>query len=208
MIVFKYTKKDGAEYLSHLDMLRHLNKILKRAGVPINYSKGFNPHMSIYMSSPIAVGLCSNAEFCLVETSIGAEEFKQAFNAYSFKGVECTFAISVNKKVSVAGLINRALYRIKGVNNFDLEKVLGADKFEFTNKKGERKEVRNKIFDLFWEGEDLIANIGFGNEGLRPDLFAKELVSLYGGNSLIEVEKLEAYVGEQLFEAYLLQFKA
>ena len=64
MIVFKYTKKDGAEYLSHLDMLRHLNKILKRAGVPINYSKGFNPHMSIYMSSPIAVGLCSNAEYC------------------------------------------------------------------------------------------------------------------------------------------------
>ena len=49
---------------------------------------------------------------------------------------------------------------------------------------------------------------GFGNEGLRPDLFAKELASIYGGNSLIEVEKLEAYVGEQLFEEYLLQFKA
>lgn len=208
MIVFKYTKINGAEYVSHLDMLRHLSKIMRRAGLPMGYSKGFNPHMSIFMSAPIAVGVSSKAEFCFVETTATAEEFLKAFNQSSFKGVECTFAISVNKKVSVAGVINRALYRIKGVNKFDLNEVLNATEFEFTNKKGERKEVRNKIFSLSWDEDVLVAQLGFGNEGLRPDLFAQELVRLYGGNSFIEVSKEETFVNEEKFEDYLMQFKA
>ena len=55
MIVFRYTKKEGAEYIPHLDMLKHLQKILRRGKIPMGYSKGFNPHMHIFMSSPIAV---------------------------------------------------------------------------------------------------------------------------------------------------------
>ena len=204
MIVFKYTKKDGAEYLSHLDMLRHLNRIIKRTGVETSYSKGFNPHMNIYMSAPIAVGVISHAEFCLVESEIDADEFKRLFNKFSFKGVECSFSTSVSKKVSVAGVVNRASYVIKGVNKFDVDKVLSAERFEFTNKKGERKEVRNKIFDLQWKDDFLIAVLGFGNEGLRPDLFANELISLYGGQDFVEVVKTNCFVNEKTFEEYLL----
>lgn len=207
MIVFKYTKNNGAEYLSHLDMLRHLNKILRRASVPIGFSKGFNPHMSIFMSAPIAVGVCSEAEFCLVESNMDADKFLADFNSYTFKGVNCTFAVSVNKKINVAGVINRAKYAIKGVNKFNLEEVLKATEFEFTNKKGQRKEVRSKIFNLEWDGDLLIATLGFGNEGLRPDLFGAELVRRYGGENFIEVDKLAVFVDELPFEDYLLQFK-
>ncbi len=207
MIVFKYTKNNGAEYLSHLDMLRHLNKILRRASVPIGFSKGFNPHMSIFMSAPIAVGVCSEAEFCLVESNMDADKFLVDFNSYTFKGVNCTFAVSVNKKINVAGVINRAKYAIKGVNKFNLEEVLKATEFEFTNKKGQRKEVRSKIFNLEWDGDLLIATLGFGNEGLRPDLFGAELVRRYGGENFIEVDKLAVFVDELPFEDYLLQFK-
>ncbi len=207
MIVFKYTKNNGAEYLSHLDMLRHLNKILKRASVPIGFSKGFNPHMSIFMSAPIAVGVCSKSEFCLVESNMDADKFLADFNSYAFKGVNCTFAVSVNKKINVAGVINRAKYAIKGVNKFNVEDVLKATEFEFTNKKGQRKEVRSKIFSLEWDGDLLIATLGFGNEGLRPDLFGAELVRRYGGESFIEVDKLAVFVDELPFEDYLLQYK-
>ena len=207
MIVFRYTKNEGAEYLSHLDMLRHLNKILRRASVPIGFSKGFNPHMSIYMSAPIAVGVCSQAEYCLVESDMDADKFLKDFNQFTFKGLKCDFAISVNKKINVAGVINRAKYAIKGVNKFDLNEVLNATEFEFNNKKGQRKEVRSKIFNLEWDGDLLIATVGFGNEGLRPDLFGAELVRRYGGSEFIEVNKLAVYVDEQAFEDYLSQFK-
>lgn len=202
MIVFKYTKTDGAEYLAHLDMLRHLNKILRRANVPTGFSKGFNPRMSIFMSAPIGVGITSHAEFCLVESDMPANEFLTEFNKYTINGVKCTFAINTTKKVNVAGVINRATYRIEGVNKFDEKEFLKLKEFYFTNKKGERKEVRNKIFDLVWLGNDLIATLGFGNEGLRPDFFAKELISIYGGE-LLAVAKINAHVDEKTFERYL-----
>ena len=202
MIVFKYTKTDGAEYLAHLDMLRHLNKILRRASVKTEYSKGFNPRMSIYMSAPIGVGITSLAEFCLVETDMLPNDFLTEFNKYTIKGVKCSFAISTTKKVSVAGLINRATYRIEGLNKFNEKEVLKASEFYFTNKKGERKEVRQKIFALSWEGNDLIATLAFGNDGLRPDFFAKELIALHGGE-LRSVTKLNAHVDEKTFENYL-----
>ena len=202
MIVFKYTKTDGAEYLAHLDMLRHLNKILRRASVKTEYSKGFNPRMSIYMSAPIGVGITSLAEFCLVETNMQADEFLTEFNNYTIKGVKCSFAIATTKKVSVAGVINRATYKIEGLNKFDENELLNSNEFYFTNKKGERKEVRQKIFSLSWEGNDLIATLAFGNDGLRPDFFAKELIALHGGE-LTAVTKLNAHVDEKTFEDYL-----
>ena len=136
-----------------------------------------------------------------------ADKFLVDFNSYTFKGVNCTFAVSVNKKINVAGVINRAKYAIKGVNKFNLEEVLKATEFEFTNKKGQRKEVRSKIFNLEWDGDLLIATLGFGNEGLRPDLFGAELVRRYGGENFIEVDKLAVFVDELPFEDYLLQFK-
>ncbi len=77
MIVFQYTKIDGAEYVSHLDTLRHINKIMRRADIKTGYSKGFNPHMHIFMSAPIAVGIKSLAEYCyvcLLYTSDAADE--------------------------------------------------------------------------------------------------------------------------------------
>ncbi len=202
MIVFKYTKTDGAEFLAHLDMLRHLNKILRRANVPTEYSKGFNPRMSIYMSAPIGVGITSHAEFCLVETSMQANEFLTEFNKYTIKGVKCSFAIATTKKVSVAGLINRATYRVQGLEKFDEKEILKSSEFYFTNKKGERKEIRQKIYNLCWEENDLIATLAFGNDGLRPDFFAKELVALYGGE-VLSVTKISAHVDEKTFENYL-----
>ena len=44
MIAFRYTKTDGAEYISHLDLLRHIDRILRRAGIEVGYSQGFHKH--------------------------------------------------------------------------------------------------------------------------------------------------------------------
>ena len=81
MILIKYSKLCGAEFIPHLDTLRHLIKTIRRMGVNINYSQGFNPHMLIYMSSPIALGLKSESEFCLFDTDHSGEGFKELFNS-------------------------------------------------------------------------------------------------------------------------------
>lgn len=202
MIVFRYTKKDGAEYIPHLDMLKHLQKVIRRANIPMGYSKGFNPHMHIFMSSPIGVGLKSESEYCCIETSENAKSFIEKFNANTFKGFSCLNAVNVSKKVSVAGIINRAKYVILGINGFDVNEILSLESLTIDNKKGEPKEVRNKIFDMQFKEDALFVTLGFGNDTLRADLFANELLKRYGGEK-VEIVKLESYVNDIPMDEYL-----
>lgn len=206
MLVFKYTKTDGAEYVSHLDMLRHINKIMRRAGIKISFSKGFNPHMHIFMSAPIAVGVKSQSEYCFVDCEEDAELFKDKFNAYTFNGVKCLSAVNVNKKVSVQGLINRAEYKISGLCAFNEQDILNAEEFFITDKKGDRKEVRKKIYSLKRDADgNLIARLGFGNDALRPDLFCNEIKSLQNFTGDVIITKTKMFVGDVDFEDYLKQ---
>ena len=94
MICFKYTKTDGAEYLSHLDLLRHIDRTLKRACIDVKKSEGFHPHPRIFMNNPLGLGIKSVAEYCAVETDFDGD-FKEAFNANSPKGVKlCLIHVS------------------------------------------------------------------------------------------------------------------
>ena len=206
MIVFRYTKLDGAEYVSHLDMLRHLNKIMRRAQIPMGYSQGYNPHMHIFMSAPIGVGLKSEAEYCCIESNEDASVFMQKFNQSTFKGLNCVSAVNVSKKISVAGLINRASYEMYGVNHFDVEQILSDEELSMANKKGEVKKIRHKIFDMHFEGEVLCCTLGFGNDTLRADLFLAELVKRFGGKD-VDLVKKECFIDETPFDDYLKNLK-
>ena len=75
MIVLKYLKKDAYTYLSHIDILRHLTRTIRRADLKVSFSQGFNPHMLLNMSVPLPLGHTGCAEYVTVQTEVGAEEF-------------------------------------------------------------------------------------------------------------------------------------
>lgn len=202
MLVFRYSKLDGAEFISHLDTLRHLQKILIRAKIPVEYSKGYNPHMLIYLSAPLGVGVKSRAEYCAVETDFNAKEFITLFNKNAPVGFRCISAINSTKKVNLQAQMDSAEYLIQGVNDFDLEKVLSEKEFFVTDKRGDKKEVRDRILALKKTDNGLIALLSFGNSTLRPDVLGERLIELFGGENL-EVEKLNAFIlGVKPEEAY------
>lgn len=51
-----YEQTGRAIWISHLDMMRMLQRAMNRAGVPIRYSEGFNPHALISILMPLSVG--------------------------------------------------------------------------------------------------------------------------------------------------------
>lgn len=189
MILIEYSKLNGGQFIPHLDMLKHLTKIIRRMGVNIKYSQGFNPHILIYMSSPIALGLKSTSEYCLLDTDDSAIDFKERFNQSSPKGIKCVRAFETDKKVKVAADITSALYEIKGINKFDISEVLNASSFTIVDKKGELKEVRDKILSLYFENDVLYAKLKFGNDTLRPDYLCNRLAEIYGGEHIDIVKK-------------------
>jgi len=61
-------KKDGeAKYFSHLDLQRTVDRALRRSGVDVMYSEGFNPHIKMSFAFALKVGYASEAEYLDVE---------------------------------------------------------------------------------------------------------------------------------------------
>lgn len=191
MIVIKYSKLNGAEFIPHLDMLKHFAKILRRMGVKVGYSQGFNPHMLVFMSSPIALGLKTKSEYCLIESDENAEKFKALFNKFAPSGIACEECYNTTKKVKIASDVTTAVYKITGLNYFDVSEVLLKNEFFVTDKKGAEKEVRQKIVSLKFVDGALFATLKFGNDTLRPDYLANALQTLYGGEN-IDIVKEDA----------------
>lgn len=59
----KFRKTGRAVYISHLDLIRTMQRVFFRAGLPLKYSEGFNPHAKISIILPLTVGTHSNCEY-------------------------------------------------------------------------------------------------------------------------------------------------
>ena len=58
----RFEKTGKAAYISHLDLLHVMQRVFLRAGVPLKYSEGFNPHAVISICVPLSVGMESVCE--------------------------------------------------------------------------------------------------------------------------------------------------
>ncbi len=58
----RFTRGQEVKFISHLDLMRLWTRALIRAGVPLAYSEGFNPHPRLSLAAPLAVGVTSEAE--------------------------------------------------------------------------------------------------------------------------------------------------
>ena len=64
-----FAKGEGTRYIGHLDILRTFVRALRRAGVPVKYSEGFNPHAVMAFALPLGVGVTSECE--VVDIAMG-----------------------------------------------------------------------------------------------------------------------------------------
>ena len=57
-----FTKLGRAKYISHLDSNRCWQRSIKRSGLPVWYTEGFNPHMYLTFPLPLSLGYESKYE--------------------------------------------------------------------------------------------------------------------------------------------------
>jgi len=57
-----FSKGGEIKYISHLDLMRLWERALRRAKVPLVYSKGYNPRPRISIAFPLAVGITGDKE--------------------------------------------------------------------------------------------------------------------------------------------------
>lgn len=62
----KFEKTGRAVYISHLDLMRTMQRAFLRSDLPLRYSEGFNPHAQISMILPLPLGhesMCELMDF-------------------------------------------------------------------------------------------------------------------------------------------------
>ncbi len=59
----RFRKVGPLAYISHLDLVRTMTKIVVRSSLPLWYTEGFNPKPKLVFAAPLSIGVESEVEF-------------------------------------------------------------------------------------------------------------------------------------------------
>ena len=62
MLRAQFCKEGNAIWISHLDLMRVLQRSFRRAGLLLKHSQGFTPHPALSLALPLSVGVASQCE--------------------------------------------------------------------------------------------------------------------------------------------------
>ena len=70
------------KYIGHLDVMRYFQKAIRRSGLDVAYTEGFNPHQIMSFAAPLGVGQTSESEYFDIElhTAPSMEELVNRLN--------------------------------------------------------------------------------------------------------------------------------
>ena len=106
-------KKGGtAKYISHLDLNRCFTRAVRRAGLDVWYTEGFNPHPYLFFPAPLPLGVSSECEMLDIKINgeMTNEEIKKRMTLDLPQGVE---VLRVYDPVDDASLLCAARYEIE-----------------------------------------------------------------------------------------------
>ena len=113
-IRFSFARKMALSYISHLDMLRLFLRALSRSGLPLAYSKGYNPHPRFNLALPLPLGVTAGEEYGEVffTEEINPELFVKLLNMQLPKDLVISGASVADQEApALPSIVNAALYR-------------------------------------------------------------------------------------------------
>jgi len=93
----EFCKGEDIRYIGHLDILRTLERALRRAELPVSRSLGFNPRQKIAFASPLSVGITGEREPVDIEfdVELSPDDFLRRINAVMPEGMRFISARAV-----------------------------------------------------------------------------------------------------------------
>ncbi|MCH5153219.1 MAG: DUF2344 domain-containing protein [Clostridiales bacterium] len=205
MVVLKFEKTGTAALVSHVDNLRAVTYIFRRANLQAEYSQGFNPHMELGFSSPIALGVESVAEYVSVKTPYSTDLLDR-LNAVCPNGIR--FSKLFNAEVNLASTLNRATYQVTAQGIGDVISEILHPMYTISyQEKGEwvEKTVSSRIFTAKKvDSNTALVTLAIGNDNLRPDRLVTHLMRAHNLTGDYRITKLEAFVNDTPADKYLL----
>lgn len=73
-VLFRFTKGEPLRFVGHLDLMRVLERAMRRSRFPIAYSQGFNPRPRMAFASALTLGATSEWELCQLDLAGDLDE--------------------------------------------------------------------------------------------------------------------------------------
>ena len=207
-----------AAYLSHLDMQRTLQRALRRADMPLQYSQGFNPHPLMAFAGALATGAESEREWFDVrlDGEIAPADFEARLNAVLPEGMAVSHAMEAPEGLStLTGPLAAARYTLwvrpeRAVSaaevNSTLHKLLASSELmvQKRTKSGAMvpQNIRPQLYEAGLTGRDgesftldVLGELTAGG-GLRTEAFVNVLLDFLGSAGSFRCRREEMYFDE------------
>ncbi len=203
-----FSKGRELRYISHLDLMRLWERALRRAGIPLAYSQGYNPRPKIALASPLALGIVSKCEVMdlFLEHRVSSLTFTKRLDKELPQGSEILSVEEVDLTLpSLQSQVRFSEYRVMIESSLPeecvkerLERALAASSLpRRREKKGKSKEYDLRpLIEALWVEEKcddhlaLVMRLHTGSrETARPDEVL-DILGLGEAPSFIQRERL------------------
>lgn len=179
-------------HIGHLDLMRALQRALRRSGLPVSFSQGFNPHILLSLAAPLSVGMAGEREVMEVPLSdaVTPGAFAAALNAALPAEIRC---LECRPKPDDAPAPMAALFAAQYRARFEQDAPLLADAarrfmalagYEAVKrtKKGDKAfDLRPLVYNLVVRENELLMTLALRESGTaKPEIVLNALAALSG----------------------------
>ncbi len=134
-----YGKTGRLRYLSHLEVVHALERVVRRAGLPFAITQGFSPHMKMAFGPALPVGTAGEREY---------------LDVWLTRYTEAAEVLAAMKRVSPDELApHEARYVADGERSLTAALTIGTYRVEVDGKEIEETQARTALLELLEGGE-------------------------------------------------------
>jgi radical SAM-linked protein len=200
----RFSKQGRLRFLGHLDLSRMLLRGLRRAGISLVYSQGFNPKPRVAFGPALSVGIGSEGEYLDFDTydTLDADSALQRINEALPAGTRFVAMRPIGRgEPSLGEAVVAARYRVRSRDGALLDRAVesfrGRPQVQVrrATKSGKLRtfDLRREVLDLeLLEGQTLRLTLALraGGASVRPEEVLRELLGETGSDLELVREEL------------------
>ena len=154
----EFSKTGLMRCLSHRELMTHVTRALRRAGVRLEYTQGFHPTPKIAFGPPLGVGVSGLREYFDIGMypTVALSALKDRINSELSPDVRVNEMVAVGpKEPSLQGFVSRYVYEIITSEHETLREFINSNEVLVQRKKGP-VDVRKMVVEGTAPGPDRV----------------------------------------------------
>ena len=180
----RFSKRGNLRFIGHRDLLRAVERVLRRARLPVAMSQGFHPKPRVSYLSALPLGFSSDDEAMelILEEELSPDELLARLNSSSVVGLDFLSAIVLDDKTpkQQASSFSYEMRIPEGLVPSVRERIvefLGRESFEVEQSNGKFVDARAPVLAMTLQGDSLEFTLAAQS---GPEVGAREILTCLG----------------------------